>query len=89
MRPRGISSGPYLPSAAGGRHGWEMGGQQCGQSMLSVACAGVGGRRGGKSDPDPDDSRKAGQEREGERQRVVVKPRNQTPGSSCSSPRPP
>lgn len=36
---RGISSGPREGTDG---HGWETGGQLCGQSTLSIACAGVG-----------------------------------------------
>uniref|UniRef100_A0A8C2NRZ3 GOLD domain-containing protein n=1 Tax=Capra hircus TaxID=9925 RepID=A0A8C2NRZ3_CAPHI len=50
---------------------------------LHCLCRGWG-HGGGKTDPDPGNSRKAGLERGRERQRAVVRPHNQT-RSSCSS----
>ena len=50
---------------------------------LHCLCRGWG-HGGGKTDPDPGNSRKAGLERGREKQRAVVRPHNQT-RSSCSS----
>ena len=79
--------GPRDQLRAQGGHGWaRMGNRRTAvwsKHPLHCLCRGWG-HRGGKTDPDPGNSRKAGLEKGRERQRAVARPHNQT-RSSCSS----